>query len=329
MLDATQAITLDVIARVLFGVEDEARLAETRSAVRALIASIHPGFVIFPFLRHEFGGVGPWAKNMRAVRALDGILAREMDERRRADSGREDASVLSILVRAETPEGDAAVRDQLRGLLFAGHETTATVLAWALYCIHDEPDLLARLVAELDAVPDDAPADADASLPLLEATCFEALRLYPPVVEPSRVTRAPFTLGRYVVPAGEAVRASPMLLHTREDLYPDPDRFRPERFLERRFGACEFIPFGGGTRRCLGAAFATFEMKIVLGAALRAFRFRLTDAPPPRHARRGLTLGPSGGVPMVFEGSRTLPPRERARPAEPCQRGSAAHSQYP
>ena len=135
--------------------------------------------------------------------------------------------------------------------------------------MHKEPATLERLRAEIDALGPDAEADAFASLPYMEAVCLEGLRIHPPVVDTGRVPRAPFELLGYTVPAGEGINASPLLLHMREDLYPEPERFRPERFLERKFSPFEYIPFGGGSRRCLGAAFALYEMKIVIGTLLR------------------------------------------------------------
>jgi cytochrome P450 len=155
--------------------------------------------------------------------------------------------------------------------------------------------------AEIDALGPDPDPDALASLPFLSAACHEALRQSAPVVDAARITRRPFELAGYTIPAGEAIRPSLSLLHARADLYPEPDRFRPERFLERQFSPFEFIPFGGGARRCLGAAFALHEMKVVLGTLLRGRRLRLADAAPVEEVRRGLLMGPRGGVPMMVE----------------------------
>ena len=131
--------------------------------------------------------------------------------------------------------------------------------------------------------------------------CKECLRLYPPVVDPARVARAPFALLGYTIPAGEVLRASGALLHSRPELYPEPWRFRPERFLERKYSAFEYIPFGGGARRCLGAAFAMYELKVVVATILRGHCLRLLDNRPVAHARRALSLGPRGGIPMVVQ----------------------------
>jgi cytochrome P450 family 110 len=304
MLETTQAITLDVIVRVVFGVQGEDRVRRTRRAVLDLIDSIHVVLIVFPFLRRELGGVGPHARNRRAVAALNAILSEEIAARRRApEPGRD---ILGLMMGARLDDGSALgegeLHDQLRALLFAGHETTTVALAWTLYRLHRDPALLARVTAELDALGPDPDPDAFASLPFLEAACQEALRLNPPVVDAARIARRPFDLVGYTIPAGEAIRPSLSLLHACADLYPDPDRYRPDRFLERQFSPFEFIPFGGGARRCLGAAFAMYEMKVVLGTLLRGRRLRLAGAGTVEETRRGLLMGPRGGVPMIVEG---------------------------
>jgi cytochrome P450 len=314
MLDATQAIALDVIIRVVFGVRGEARVGQTREAVLRLIGSISATYLLFPALRRDFGGLGPWARNQRAAKALEALLLDEIRARRGSDDASED--VLGLLVRARYDDGsamsDTELADQLRALLFAGHETTAMSLAWAMYWLHREPAILARLQAELDALGASPEPDALASLPYLEAVCQEALRLHPPVVDVGRVLKRPLQLNKqYAIPAGEAVSASPLLLHAREDLYPSPERFRPSRFIDRKYSPFEYIPFGGGGRRCLGAAFAMFELKVVLGTILRMSRLRLESQAPIGNVRRGVTMGPSGRVTMILEGRRERRMAER------------------
>jgi cytochrome P450 len=311
MLAATQEITLEIIIRIVFGMQSRTRIARTRRAVLELIASLHPALFLFPPLRHDFGGFGPWARNRRAVAALNAVLSEEIDERARSPAERTD--ILGRMMAARDDQGGAMTKeellDQLRGLLFAGHETTSTVLAWALYWVHRRGDMLARILAELEPLGPHADANALTTLPYLDCVCQETLRLYPPVVDPARITRAPFELAGYVIPAGEAIRPSPVILHTRPDLYPSPLSFLPERFLDRKFSPFEFAPFGGGARRCLGASLAVYEMKIVLGTILAAQRLRLASTRYIAHVRRGLTLGPEGGVPFVCEG-----PRRAKRP---------------
>jgi cytochrome P450 family 110 len=307
MLDTTQDIALDVIVRVVFGIEGAERVAKTRAAVLRLIESLNPLFFVFMSLRRDFGGFGPWARYRRALEALNALLGEEIRTRRAEPTERTD--ILSLMLRARYDDGsamsDTELVDQLRTLLFAGHETTAVALAWVFYWLHKEPPTLERLLGEIDALGPDAEVDALASLPYLEAVCLEGLRIHPPVVDVGRVTRAPFDLMGYTIPAGEGICPSPLLLHMREEIYPEPERFRPERFIERKFTPFEYIPFGGGSRRCLGAAFALYEMKIVVGTLLRAYRLRLVSDAPIVHVRRGITMGPRGGVPMLMVGRRT------------------------
>jgi cytochrome P450 len=306
MLAAMQSVTLDVIVRVLFGVQGEERVQTTFAAVHELVGSIHVALIVFPFLRRDFGGVGPHARNRRAVERLNAILAEEIAARRGSASPQQDLLSLMVAARGEDGTGfaEAELQDQLRALLFAGHETTAIALAWTLYRLHRDPPLLGRAVAEIEALGADPDPDAFAGLPFLEAACLEALRMSPPVVDTARITRRPFDLAGYTIPPGEAIRPSLTLLHARPDLYPDPDRFRPDRFLDFQPSPFELIPFGGGARRCLGAAFALHEMKVVVGTLLHAHRLRLADTRPAEQVRLGLLMGPGGGVPMILEGAR-------------------------
>ncbi len=303
MLDVTQRITLDIMIRVVFGMQDQARIVRTRAAVLELIESLQVILFLFPSARRVLGGWGPWARNQRAAEALGALLREQLRQRRRSAATGSDLLRRMLAARYDDGSGmdDGHILDQLRGLLFAGHEATATVLAWIFHWLGREPAVLARVVQEIDELGPAPAAEALAALPYLELVCKECLRLYPPVVDPARVVRKPFELLGYTIPAGEVVRASSALLHSRAGLYPEPGRFWPERFLERKYSAFEYIPFGGGARRCLGAAFAMYELKVVVATIVRTHRLRLLGTRPPEHARRALSLGPRGGVPMVVQ----------------------------
>jgi cytochrome P450 len=228
---------------------------------------------------------------------LDALL-QEQIERAREEGGGDD--ILSMLVAARWEDGtamdDAHLRDELRTLLVAGHETTATAIAWAIDAVHRDPDVLTRLQAELDAA-DATPAD-DAKLPYLDAVSRETMRRWPVLPEVMRVLEQPVWFEGTMVPTGHSLGVGIVNIHHRPDLYPEPMRFRPERFLERKFGPHEYMPFGGGHRRCLGAAFADFELRIVLAVAVREFAFALTQQRAPRPVRRNITMGPRGGIPV-------------------------------
>ena len=316
MLDVTQKITLDIMIRVVFGMQDEARITRTRAAVLELIESLQVILFLFPWARRVLGGFGPWARNERAVNALSVLLLEQMRERRASATLGSDLLGRMLAARYDDGSGmeDTHILDQLRGLLFAGHEATATVLAWIFYWLAREPQVFARVAQEIDDLGPEPAPEALAALPYLEVVCKECLRLYPPVVDPARVVvREPFALLDYTIPVGEVLRASSALLHSRPELYPEPERFRPERFLERKYSAFEYIPFGGGARRCLGAAFAMYELKIVAATIVRAYRLRLLSTEPVVHARRALSLGPRGGIAMIVQ-ERRLPVRRLYRP---------------
>lgn len=298
--DVAEAISLDVILQAIFGVRGTERMARFDRAVRDVMRSLGP-FVAFELLRRSFGGIGPWAKFQRRRRDLVALVDEEIADRRSGGAERED--ILSMLLAARYDDGramsDADVFDQLLTLVAAGHETSTITIAWAFYWLHRNLDVLERLLAEIDALDGDPEPEALARLPYLEAVVQETLRLYPIVAIATRQLEQPFELRGYQVPAGVIVGAAAGLVHYREDLYPEPERFRPERFLDKTFGPAEYFPFGGGARRCLGAAFAMYETKIVLATLLRAIRVRPVDDRPVRPAMRAAGIGPGRGVDMV------------------------------
>lgn len=304
LLEATQGIALDVIIRAVFGVQGKEKIQEVRRAVLNLTDALHPGIIFTMALRREFFGLGPWAHFCRAKNALDALMRREIQDRRADNQGgdkRQD--ILSLLLNVRDEDGtmleEEELLDQLRTVLFAGHETTATAMAWAIFLLQQHPLEMAKLRKELSELGQTPDPNALAALPYLEAVCQETLRMYPPVVDVGRTVKKTLNLGPYTIPAEEAIMASPILLHNNISLYPQPGRFKPERFLERKFSPFEYIAFGGGARRCLGAAFAMYEMKVVLGTALAGGAFRSTAASTIANIRRGLTMGPRGGVPML------------------------------
>ena len=297
-LELGQSISLEVIVRAVFGAQDDARAQELSHAVLAMIDDSSPLLFFMPFLQREFGGFGPWAKFRRRYEVLDRML-QEQIERAREHEG---VDICSLLVRARyedgSPMSDSDIRDELRTLLFAGHETTAITIAWVLDLVHRDRDVLTRLRDELAALGTSPDPAEYAKQPYLEAVCKEAMRIYPVVTEVLRMCVAPFRLGELDIPPGIGVSAGVLLVHRREDLYPEPLAFRPQRFLDRKFAPYEYLPFGGGHRRCIGAAFASFEMAVVLGTALTHFDFELLDTTPPKPVRRSVTMAPSGSVPL-------------------------------
>lgn len=307
--DLTQRISLEVILRTVFGVQDPARVKAFSTAIQRLVGAAHPLFMFMPFLQRAPLGLGPWARFRRTYDVLEQLLREQLAlTRARAQHGDEGEDVLSMLLQAHDEHGDRLddeeIRDELRTLLFAGHETTAIALCWAVDAVGRHPAVAKRLAEELATVPDGADAEALAKLPYLEAVCNESLRRYPIVTENLRGLHEPLELGGYQLRPPTCVSASILGVHMNPEVYPEPEAFRPERFLERKYGPHEFLPFGGGHRRCIGAAFASFELRIVLGTLLRELTLELCNPHAPRAVRRNVTLAPEGGVPVIVTAER-------------------------
>lgn len=303
-LEYAQRVSLEVIVRAVFGVEERARVDEFVAALRRTLDAALPMFMFSAGTHRAPFGLGPWARYQRESARVDELLYRQIAAVRPEAEGRED--ILALMLRARYEDGepmrDEHVRDELRTLLIAGHETTATTLAWALELLHRHPDALARLHAELDACSGDV--ESLAKLPYLGAVVDETLRLRPVIEVVFRKLRAPWRFAGYELPAGIALAPAIMLVHMRDDLYPQPHEFRPERMLERKPSPFEFLPFGGGHRRCIGAAFAHYEAKLVLATLLRAWSLELREPKPVAVVRQSLALGPAGGVRMAVVGAR-------------------------
>jgi unspecific monooxygenase len=214
--------------------------------------------------------------------------------------------MMAVRDEAGEPMTDVELRDELMTLLVAGHETTATSLAWALYWIHHLPEVREKLLREIDGLGENPDPSAIFRLPYLNAVCSETLRIYPvAMLVLSRVVKSPLEIGGYQFEPGTLLIPCIYLTHHREDLYPESKQFRPERFLERQFTPYEYLPFGGGNRRCIGMAFALFEMKLVLATILSRWHMELADSKPVLPVRKAILLGPSGGVQMVVRGRRS------------------------
>lgn len=303
----SQAISLEVIIRAVFGVQDRARVHAVRRAIVDFAEKTSPALFFFPFLQHSFGGIGPWAQFLKIKGAMSALLNAEVTARRLATEPGNDILSLMLAARHEDGTGmsDAELHDELLTLVFAGHETTGIALAWAIYWLLRHPDCMQRLLAEIDALGPNPDPEQLARLPYLEAVVQETLRLHPIVPDVPRQLARPLDLEGYHLPAGVGIAVATTLLHQRPDIYPEPHRFKPERFLERKFTPFEYTPFGGGARRCLGAAFAMYEMKIVLGTLLPRYRLILAERDEVLPIRRNLVLGPATGVRVIFIGPRS------------------------
>ncbi len=311
-----QKISLLVILRAVFGLSEGERYQQLEELLSAMLdetgSPMSVSMLYFPILRRDLGSWSPWGRFLRQKQQIDQLIYDEINERR-SQSDASGTDILSLLMSARDEAGepmtDQELRDELMSLLVAGHETTASALTWALYWIHKLPTVRQKLLEELDSLGDQPDPSTLFRKPYLNAVCSETLRIYPVGMRTfSRVVQSPVELMGYQLEPGTVVIGSIYLTHQRPDLYPEPKQFKPERFLERQFSPYEFLPFGGGARRCIGMAFAQFEMKAVLAKILSRFELALADNRPVRPVRRGL-VSASSPVRLVVTGQRLQPER--------------------
>jgi cytochrome P450 len=299
-----QALTLEAILRIVFGVAEGPRLERLRGMLSTVLQeTASPRAQLVGLATRRFGGGGPWAKFEGQLKAVDELLYAEIAEHREKPDLQEREDILSMLMTAQFEDGetmgDTELRDQLMTLLLAGHETTATALAWTFDLLLRHPAALQRLRDSLEDGEDD----------YMRATITESLRLRPVLPLAGRRLATELIADGLSLPAGTDVSPAIWLTHTREDLYPEPFAFKPERFLENGPDTYGWIPFGGGVRRCLGATFAEFEMRIVLREVLTRCELHKASPAPEKTGRRNITLSPRDGTPVVVTARR--PARER------------------
>ena len=295
-------ISLETIVRTIFGASRQETVSALMRASSDVVAKSNP-LLFFTRRSHiPFFGWSPWDRWNYAKRSLFERLDQIIEERQRESESHDD--VLSLLCNATYEDGELITREhihsELMTMLFAGHETTALTLTWAVYHLLTHEEVRKKLRDELDLLPDNT-ASALASSPYLKAVVQETLRMHPIVTETLRKLKAPMHLGDYVVPEGYCVAAATVLVHHNPDLYPDPENFQPQRFIDRSYSPFQYMPFGGGHRRCIGAAFAAYEMAIVLGTLFKRFEFELLESKPVVPKRRNVTIGPSSSVPIRFK----------------------------
>lgn len=288
-----QSITLDVILRTVFGVE-----GREMEELRAALTTFTNGFNwinMIPALRVDLGPRSPWGAFLQHRAEVDARLHDVIRARRAAPGeGRDD--VMTLLLGARYEDGaamsDRELRDELMTLLAAGHETSATALPWAFHFLARHPEVQERARDEVRGGGEPA---------YLDGVVKETMRLRPVVSAVGRVLQAPARIAGHDLPAGVLVSPSVYLAHRDPDAWPDPTRFDPERFVGTRVSPYAYLPFGGGVRRCIGMAFALYEMRIVLAEVLRRFRVRAAKDGTPRPVRRGVTMMPEGGMPVIVE----------------------------
>jgi cytochrome P450 family 135 len=289
--DRMRALTFEVICRAVFGVTERARVERLRQALIPVVDTPVGAIFAPEWLRVDLGPLSPWGKLQRRLRRADLLLYEEIGRRRGAADLDERTDVLSLLLRARDEEGngmsDIELRDELMTMLAAGHETTATGLAFAFDLLLRNPEKLARLRDEM-ANGDD----------YLNAVVTESLRLRPVIDAVERTLTKPRLVAGFELPPGIRVYPAIALVHRREDLYPQAEEFRPERFLEEGAQSYSWLPFGGGIRRCIGAALAQAEMAEVIRSVLNRVELEPLRSEPEPVVLRGITLAPRYGTPV-------------------------------
>lgn len=317
-----QNITLEVILRTVFGLEEGARKRRLAASLTELLnALMTPTVMLFGLLHLDLFQKAPWLPISQMKAGVDSQIFDEIAIARRDPSLSTRTDILAMMLNARDEEGramsDQELRDELVTLLVAGHETTATSLSWALERILMHPEVLEKIEAELASVVGGDPLEAEhlPKLEYLDAVVKESLRTRPILPIVVRRLDAPFEVGGWKLPKGVRVAPCIWLSQRREESFPEAERFLPERFVGKKTDPYAWLPFGGGVRRCIGMAFALFEMKTVLATVLLRARLRLAKGRPLDIVRRSLTLAPEGGTEMVLLERRpkreALPPLER------------------
>lgn len=297
--DFSQAMALDVIIETVFGEAEDLNRDEAREVLRNMVHAFHPSILAGGIFQKPW--FPPWRRLLRARSAFDSWANGLIRARRARGEDTLGSDVLGVILAARYDDGSAMteseVRDQLITLLLAGHETSATALAWCVYYLARSPEVLAQLRRELEKLGPEPSPESLVRLPYLDAIISETLRIEPIVTDVLRVCREPFTVGnQWTVPQGEVIAIMIASIMKDARYFPEPERFRPERFLEKKYSLSEYLPFGGGARRCLGAAFAESELALAVAELALHCNIQLASNAPERTKRRNVTMGPARGV---------------------------------
>lgn len=299
-LEKSSELALDVIIRAVFGIDQDDQVAATRRAINDTTASLKPIFFFSRKFQVAPFGLGPWATFQTAAGRLDALLF-ERIAAARSGTGGED--ILSMLLEARDEDGgamtDQELRDELVTLLVAGHETSSIGIAWGLYHLHRHPDALDAFREEVTA-HGDGPLDEIPRLPYVRATVQELLRLFPIIPDFIRELTQPMQFRGLEIPAGHCVGVASTVMHHDPDIYDEPMQFRPSRFLDEIPPKWAYFPFGAGHRRCVGAAFAEFQIGLVLSRLLSRHEFELREPEQLYPVRRNVTMAPPTGVRLVL-----------------------------
>lgn len=302
-----KTIALQVILRVVFGLSQGSRFDRLYGLLNELFQGLNSplsaAVLVFPFLRVDLGPLSPWGQFIRQRQEINQLITAEICERQKLGRVGVQNDLLALLLQTRDETGqslsETEIRDELLMLVFAGYETTTSAIVWALYWMCALPQIRNRIEGELREAPDATDPIAISQLPYLNAVCQEVLRIYPVAIGAfARRVKEPFEIDGYRLSVDTIISPSIYLAHRRLSVYPNPLRFQPERFLERTFSPYEYLPFGGGNRRCLGGAFAMFEIKMILITFIKQVQLALVDSAPINPIRYGITMAPPTNLQM-------------------------------
>ncbi|MEH2290829.1 cytochrome P450 [Nostoc sp.] len=300
-------ITLEIILQVVFGITHGVRYQQLKEQLSSLLEDVtkpwYSSLFFFPLLQKDLGAWSPWGIFLKRREQIDKLIYAEISERR-SQKNAVRTDILTLLMSTHDINGqpmtDEELRDQLVSLLLLGYETTSGVLAWIFYLIHSHPEVKHQLMQELNTLDNLTNPEKITQLPYLTAVCQETLRIHPiALICTPRMVKDKVEIMGHKFTSETVLVPCIYLAHRRTDTYPEPEKFRPERFLNQKFSPYEYLPFGGGYRGCIGGAFSMYELKLVTAIILSNFELSLADKRPVHPVRRGITIVPSGGVKMV------------------------------
>ncbi|WP_236721300.1 cytochrome P450 [Trichormus sp. NMC-1] len=307
-----EEIALKILVDILFGIREEGKSKQFLSIitdwVNIIDSPVQSSLMFFKVLQVDLGDWSPWGNFIRTKQTVDKLLQAEIEDRRTNRKKLGD-DIFSLMLEATYEDGqkmsDDQIKHELFTFLYAGYETTVTALSWAFYWLEKYPRVKVKLLQEIDSLGDNPDPMEISNLPYLTAVCEETLRFYPAVTFAfGRTAKQDMKIMGRFFEAGTTFYPCIYSVHHQEDVYPNSKRFRPERFLERQYTPYEFIPFGGGSRYCLGYAFAMLEMKLLIASIVSKYNLKLADNQPIQPVRHLSTIKPSNGVPLVITGFR-------------------------
>lgn len=310
-------ITLQIILQVVFGISPGENYHKLRHLLTSLLHDIttpwYSSLFFFPSLQKNWSKFSPWGNYLYRKKQIDDLIYQEINQRRHQLNSTENShlkpekpDILSLLLSARDSEGkylhDTELKDQLISLLLLGYETTSGVLCWLFHLVHSHPQVKTKLLQELNSFNRIPTPEEIIQLPYLDAVCKETMRLHPiALICTPRVVKESIQIDKYQFSPKTVLIPCIYLAHRRSLTYNTATKYIPERFIERKFSSFEYLPFGGGYRGCIGSAFSMYELKLVFATIMLNYQLELLGRKTVYPQRRGITIVPSGGVPMQIK----------------------------